>query len=297
MPVEPTPFENTGYIGPLPDPRNFVAEAVQPEMVSTPIPASYVTDITPFKTPQTVFMQGQQPSCVAHAVTWAIQYYFWKKTGQVVKLSPRFLYALCKTNDGIPTQEGTYLLTALKLAQKYGVCEDKYFPNNVSLMKDVYKDATQIPQAAYDNALKYKIGTYAFLSDTSLQGLNRAIFQNGIVLIGMRIGQEWWTAVSGQTSWAPQDILPLRPPKVVVSGHAIALYAYGTFSYLMNWWSYAWGYQGHGWFGANDLPTVYEAAIITGLAIDPTQPAPPQPDTATQNGGFLKWVKQLLGLN
>lgn len=292
------PFDKTGYLPPvIEDPRNFVAESIMPAD-SGALPASWVTDITPFKLPQNIYMQGKQPSCVAHSVAWAVQYYHWKTTGQVIKLSPRFLYALCKANDGIPNEEGTYMLTALKMAQKYGVCEDNYFHNDVTLSEADYKDVTKIPQAAYTNAATHKIGTYAFLSDTSKNGLNKAIYQNGVVLIGMKIGQEWWTAENGRVSWAADDILPLRPAATVVSGHAIALYAYGAFNHLMNWWSYDWGYQGHGWFSSNDIPYIYQAAIITGLA-EPTSPAPPKPaaDTTTQPMGFWKGILSLLGLS
>lgn len=269
--MTPQSMLNTGYIKPQ---EPHAPETLVTLASSTPVPASHITDITPFKLPENIFMQAQEPSCVAHGVTWAIMYYHWKATGNVVKLSPRFLYALCKTVDGIPADGGTYLKTALELAQKYGVCEDSYFPNDCTLDVNTYTDATLIPQAAYTNALNYKIESFSFLSDLSVAGLNQAIYQEGIVIIGTDVSDYWWTNASGQNSWSSADLLPLKPEDTahpIVSGHCVDLYAYGepwdtvhpTNAYGMNWWSPEWAYEGRFCYGANYEPTVYEAAVIT----------------------------------
>jgi hypothetical protein len=278
-------FNKLGYIRKDADPRNHILEAKQPPLDQKAIPAVYATDITPFKLPENIFMQAQEPSCVAHTVTWAIMYYHWKATGMVVKLSPRFLYALCKTVDGLPASDGTYLETALNLAKKYGVCEDSYFPNDTTLDVEMYTDASRISPEAKANALNYRIESYSFLSNLSVAGVQNALYQNGIVLIGTDVSDWWWTAPSGVSSWNPADLLPLRPIDAQhpeVSGHAVCLYAYGepwdnvypTNFWGMNWWSYAWAYTGRFCYGANYQPTVYEAAVIS---LANTSPAPIKP--------------------
>lgn len=272
----------TGYVKPQQPhaPETLVALAS-----STKVPAAHITDIGPLKLPANIFFQQQEPSCVAHGVTWAIMYYHWKATGQLVKLSSRFLYALCKTVDGIPADGGTYLKTALELSQKYGVCEDSYFPNDCTLPVDTYANATLIPQAAYANALNYKVESFSFLSDLSVAALNQAIHQNGIVIIGTDVSDYWWTNTAGQNSWNSADLLPLKPEDAthpINSGHCVDLYAYGepwdgthpTNMWGMNWWSPEWAYTGRFCYGANYEPTVYEAAILTlaNTAVAPVVP-------------------------
>jgi len=122
------PFRISGYIKPVAPVLEQTHQVLETVQAPVAVPAAHITDITPFKEPGNIFMQGQQPSCVAHGVAWAVMYYHWKKTGVYVKLSPRFLYALCKANDGIPNEEGTYIQTAIAMAEKYGVCEESYFP-------------------------------------------------------------------------------------------------------------------------------------------------------------------------
>ena len=263
-------YRSTGYIKPISPTGRPLLEAAP-----TTIPPSYITNITPFKLPQNIFMQAQQPSCVAHAVTWALMYKYWKKTGKYVKLSPRFLYALCKANDGVPNTPGTYLEVALTMAEKYGVCEDLYFPNNVNLSSGDYQNVNLIPPAAYANALNYKLDPLKtrFLGDHSSQGLSSGIYQNDIVIIGMDISDYWWTDGKGNATWSSSILNPLKPidaQNPVVSGHAICLYAYGapwnaqnpSETWLMNWWSNAWNYNGRGCFGGNDIPNIYEAAVV-----------------------------------
>ena len=269
----PQSFLKTGYIKKTPDPRNWILETVQAPMQT--IPVSHITDITPWKLPQNVFMQSKEPSCVAHLVTWMLMVKHWQKTGEVIKLSPRYLYAKCKLVDGVPAEDGTYLETALSIAKNTGICEDSYFPNDCTLPVETYTNAALIPAAADANAATHKIASYLFLSDFSVQGLQNAIAQNGIVGICTDISDHWWTnPTTGANDWSAGDLLPLLPDDAThpaVGGHAVALYAYGepwdgmhpTNFWLMNWWSSAWAYIGRACYGANYEPMVHEGCTIT----------------------------------
>jgi hypothetical protein len=271
----PEQFAKTGYIKkPSPDPRNWILEKQQAPIEHNAIPASFITPIGPWKLPQNIFMQSQEPSCVAHLVTWMLMVKHWQLTGEILKLSPRYLYAKCKLVDGVPAEDGTYLETALNIAKNTGICEDKYFPNDCSLPVSTYADASLISAEADANAATHKIASYLFLSDFSVQGLQNAIAQNGIVGICTDISSHWWTNSKGQNSWFPADLLPLKPNDAThpaVGGHAVALYAYGepwdgmhpTNFWGMNWWSSAWAYMGRFCCGADYEPMVHEGCTIT----------------------------------
>lgn len=262
--MNPHPFPQSGYTPPAaPDLRNFIYEKATP---IAPFPDFYKTDISNL----TQLFQGERAACVEHAITKAVMYYVYKTTGKVVTLSPRFLAALTVKADGFPLSNGTSLLNALKMAQKYGICEDSFFPNDVDLSDEEYCDLTKITPEAYANALQYKIDSYAFLSDLSSNGLNHAINQNGIVIVGMHICASWWTNIKGAISWLAADLLPLRPCAAndpTDSNHAFDLYGYDTnYKYLDNSFGLTWGNNGNGYFGANDIPEIYEACTLLFLS-------------------------------
>lgn len=307
-PFQPIGFSNTGYVKPVESPK--LSEAVVPEQASS-IPVAFSTDISPFKETQNVFMQAQQPSCVGHGVTWAVMYHYWKKTGKYVKLSPRFVYAMCKTTDGLPVDAGTYLATALQVLKDHGVCEDSFFPNNTDLDVSTYANPALISAEAKQNALQYRIDDFEFLKNLSPQSLNTAIYNGGkgdVVVTGMDVSSWWWTDVNGRTTWSADSLLPLRPIDAAhpeISGHCTALYAYGEewdsqypINYWgMNWWSPEWAYQGRYCLGNNDLPNIYEAATITA-EFSNTQPAPVISDVSHENltvaEEIVEWVEKVV---
>lgn len=295
--MKPVAFKNTGYLQPL-------AEAVPPVIEaesSVPLPSFYKTDISALP----VLMQGQQPACLAFSVTKAVMYYNWKKTGVMTVLSPRFLYTLCKQQDGAPHTAGTYLATALKIAQDVGICEEAAFPTPPNLIAQDYNTQEQedaalasyigqtIPQSAMDNAAKYKIAGSKMITDLSYKGLATAILQHDIVIECSEISSQWWETEGGNVSWSANDILPIRPADnkhPIVSGHAKIDYAFGTYIHGSNHWSTNWGYNGLFWYRADALPTIYQAAVILGMA--ETQPTPPAPQLVAipaKPKGFWTW--------
>lgn len=266
--MKPTSMFNTGF---LKSPIEHVAAATPFESPAS-IPSEFIANIQSLP----ILMQGQQPACVAHAVCYALMYEIWKQTGEVVQLSPRFLYALCKANDGVPNEEGTFTSVALAMAQKYGVCTDAAYPNDITLDLATYKDISLIPESAYANALQYKVSTFAAIKNLTLEGLESAINSNQLVIAGLQVSDSWWTATDGLNSWTASDILPLRPPtqsNPSVSGHAINFYTYSqsiNLIGLVNEWSTEWGNQGTGFFYPNYLPEIYEAWVITSIGSNVT---------------------------
>src|SRR4051812_47844303 len=126
------PMPNTGYV-----PVNIPLAAAPLEAEQPPVsyPPVYIAPHEGLP----ILMQSKQPACVGHGVAWAIMQKELVRDGSFKLLSPRFLYALCKKYDGIPG-EGTSIATALWVAENIGVCEDQYFPNDVSLSPSTYID-------------------------------------------------------------------------------------------------------------------------------------------------------------
>lgn len=272
--MNPTSFKNLGYRPPVQsDPKNWKLESTQP---TVPFPIAVTTDITPLKLPENIYMQYQVPDCVENSVSFAQRYLAWKATGQIPNPCRRSLAIRTVAADGQPYENGTSLEVALKLANTQGIGDAQYFSDDHTLDNPTFYGAS-IPETEVASEPTFKIPSYAQVTDLSVNGLKNAINQNGIVLIGIKVSDWWWTAPDGSTSWDATDILPIRPIDAThpeVSGHCVALYGYDeTYFYFMNWWSPRWGYQGHGWFGVNDVPEIYEAFVV-GNFTKPTTPSP-----------------------
>lgn len=294
--MEPFAFNNTGYRPTeTPDPRNWPLESVQVPL--TTFPTSHITDITPLKLPQNVYMQYQIPDCVENGIAFAQRYIEWKATGVLPNLCRRHL-AINTVNNTVPRisfSQGTNLQVALEQARTKGIGDPQYFPDDHTLDENTFIGAS-IPDTEVQSGTIHKLPSYAMVTDLSVNGLKNAIAQNGIVIIAIRVSDNWWKAPNGATSWAMNDILPIRPPSTsspAVSGHCIALYGYDDqYFYFMNWWSPEWGNKGHGWFAANDVPQIYEAAVV-GNFTKPTQPAPVESVVAKEESFVEKVVGEI----
>ena len=229
------------------DHRDFKPEELLGKSGATP--ESFSCDIAEVP----VYMQAKQPACGGHAGTVLFQAL--AQNGEI--LSPRFVYALCKKIDGLPDQQGTTARAILQVLQRYGICNDALFPNDTSLSYEQYADYTLIPNAAYVDALQRRIGAYARLENPTYQTIKDSIYQNNVVLILGQIGNEWWTP-----SWAAKDILPLKPPAQVVSGHFWVNYGFDTSTTILrNSWSNHWANTGNGEYAIDYQPFIKEAWI------------------------------------
>lgn len=262
------PFDSTGYMPPkVVDKRNFILEKAQ---AVAPFPASYKTDISMIP----VFDQKKIPDCVENSITFVKKYHESKSVSPAPDLSRRFLATWTVIRDGFPISEGTSVQNALYEAHKRGICESQFLADDHTLDEKTFTDSVKLTPLANANGVKHTIENYAFLSDTSANGLKNAIYQNGLVVVGALINQNWWTDANGNVSWDAKDILPIRPPTTkdasvdtTLSGHAFVLYGYDeTYFYFVNSFSTDWGQGGKGYFGVNEVPFIYEAATIVDLS-------------------------------
>lgn len=204
--------------------------------------------------------QGDQPACGAHAGSKV------KAVNRKKRFSPRFTWADIKTFDGNPIEVGTDMRSIFKSITKAGPLDFVLLGNEISL--DLYSYAHPVVTAAMrSNAAQYAPDGYGFITDLTFNGIKQFIKDHGPSIILLRVGKEWWTAENGQTSWAEKDIMPLRTPKNIVSGHFVLVHSYDEKNiYFLNSWSDAWGRKGHGYFGADYLPWINDVGALFPLA-------------------------------
>lgn len=214
---------------------------------------SYKTDISMLP----VRYQEKLGVCMAEETCGYVEWLYFKKTGKYVRLSTAFLYIVTKLYIDKNFIEGSSHLSMLKAAQKYGICTEESFPTNYKLSHTDFLLKT-IPAKAFTEALNYKIGAY-FQIPVDVSLIRGAIKKYGLVALRMEVGKEWFTP-----SWKASEILPLKKPESVISGHAVYLYGYepGNVFWLRNSWSANWAEGGNAFFDDDNYsPT--EAWVAT----------------------------------
>ncbi len=208
---------------------------------------------------QTVEYQGQQPACGAHSGGALVG------IKQNSRFSPRFTWANVKTFDGNPIEAGTDMRSIFKSLTKTGPLDFALLGNDITLSLFDYAHPV-ITSKMNDVAAFHKESGYGFADDFTFDGLKQYIFDHGEIILLFRIGPEMWQKPSGEFSWAEKDILPLRPPKVVTSGHFVVCHSYDENNiYFINSFSADWGRKGHGYFGVNYMPFINDAGALVTL--------------------------------
>jgi hypothetical protein len=210
----------------------------------------------------TVEYQGGQPACGAHAGSKALG------ICRCARFSPRFTWANIKSIDGYPIDDGTDMRSIFKSLVNTGAV---YFPllgNDVTVSEYAYAHPL-ISSVLKANAVQHKGSAYGFADDITFEGLKQYISDHGPVILLMRLGSEFWTAPNGQTSWAEKDILPLRAPARIVSGHFVVAHSYDEkYIYFINSFGPAWGRGGHGYFDTSYMPYIVEAGALIDLSFN-----------------------------
>ena len=228
------------------------------------LPLKYFEDIS--KLP--VWHQRKLGACVGHAAAKYKQHIDWLETGTMFELSPRFLYAIAKARDKYQ-DEGTYPRLVAGILKDHGCATEKTVPNDTTLKHEEYvydRNEANIPKKAWNEALPFKISSYAFPNVKVVDELKRAVIEGHGGMILMRVGEEWWKDKDGKTSWAKDAVVPLRAPKQVVSGHEVFLYGFETIGsrtkfYVFNSWSLDWGDNGTAYFWHDEYAPFLDEAI------------------------------------
>lgn len=220
-------------------------------------------------------MQAQEPACVSHSVVMLLKLYWYRKTGKVVDFSPRFLDTLVKRFDGLgdPADravQGTYPRMVFMLAVEYGCATNATLPNDTTLPVLQYRDDSKLTPAVFAEAAQYKIPGFVHVP-SDFYSMRAATQTWGALSVGQFIGDEWWTSAAGVTSWARNDINPIRVPKTVVSGHQTVMTGWtgATINRGRNSWSSAWDDNGdYDFDGVAWTPFIQEAWAVAELPQD-----------------------------
>ncbi len=203
--------------------------------------------------------QRNQPACGAHAGVEL------KGLALKSRFSPRYTWADIKNFDGIPVEMGTDIRSIFKSLTKFGVLDFGLLGNDSTLPIAQYVKPA-ITTLMVLNAASHAGMGYGFIEELTFNGLKRFLFSHGPAIVLLRVGKEWWTDVHGVSSWKEKDILPIRPPKEVVSGHFVVAHSYDEEKiYFINHWSVEWGLSGHGYFGPEYMPFVNDAGALFPL--------------------------------
>jgi C1A family cysteine protease len=213
------------------DPRDIPMGLILP-VFAIPLSFDFTKKMSPVRD------QGSEGTCVAFAsVTGVKEYQDKLEYKRLIRLSPRFLYNLCKKFDGIPQEEGTYPRIAMKILLHYGVCHESFWPYLVHKQTLPRKGAQQ-------DAKIFKIKAYARLK--SLLEMKRSLLVNGPFIAGVKVYKSWFNQSVQKSGFIP---LPKRNEQLM-GGHAICIMGYDDKNKIFkfkNSWGIKWADRGYGY--------------------------------------------------
>lgn len=195
------------------------------------------------------FNQGQQPACVGMGVGGQ------KSVREGVRLSPDFLYSLCKREQGY-SGWGTNVPLAMKMLQTYGTPkfetigdivgkpEIEYLRTCETVSPEVYKEASEFKSSSY---------WYIYSTDMALVALALHIERVPIVTTMM-----WYRSYN-----TPDKDGFLPKPDVAVGGHAFVLRRREVIGgrvkcTFRNSWGKYWGDNGDFHVWEDEIVPVYQ---------------------------------------
>lgn len=226
----------------------------------TVVPATYMPEA--FFNRKRVFHQRNIPDCGANAVAW-LAAYLDEVEGQ--EYSPDYQWIDIKTFDGYRLEDGTDMRSMFKSVSKpKGSIPYHMLPEETTLPLKEFSSLKRITGAMIEEAQDHPIASYAFHSGAlTFDQLKALIYKHKAVCLLIRLGDEFWTDKNGNKSWKEKDILPLRTPKAIESGHFIIAGAFDEDEiYFANWWSKDWGRKGYGYFRQNYLSQIVGIGTI-----------------------------------
>lgn len=228
-------------------------------LVLPPIPIPKSIDYTYQMSP--VRNQGNEGTCVAFASVVGVKEYQDKKEyDKLIRLSPRYLYNLCKKFDGQPYQDGTYPRIAMKILAKYGVAEESCWSYKPFQRDFPCPDANK-------EAKKYRIKAYARLH--SIMEMKRSLVINGPFLVGVTVFMNWFSKRALRNGLIP---LPRKNEKAI-GGHAVCIAGFDDSKQVFkfkNSWGRSWADKGYGYLSyAYMQKYCVDAWSATDLIVNP----------------------------
>ncbi len=183
--------------------------------------------------------QGSTGSCVGWATADSVARWHLVRAGKITRtdrLSPRFVWMAAKETDQFnsrPTTfveaEGTSLKSALDVARKFGLVQDRLVPFASGRLysgdaKTLYAVAAQLKILAYFNL------------GTNLTNWRTWLATKGPILTRLDVDSTWQAATETKGVLAEYD------EESAMGGHAVAVVGYGPGRFVIrNSWGTGWG--------------------------------------------------------
>lgn len=246
------PQRNKGAFKDIDDYRDIYVSMFQKQ--GEPLPSKYVTDISMLD----ILDQGQQPSCVGHALATIIAYNHYKETGVVKVFSARYIYALSKLFDGIRMNQGTFPRVGANIITKYGAPEEPLFKNDISLTLLEYIDTKDVSKEVYDAANLNRTKGFGRVDET-VDSIKLALIKNALLTASFKVS--FWASLPLQYftkgTWHYVVIYGFEE-----IGGKTRLYIRNSWSNKWLSWVYNWLFPGNGYLILEDY---LQNACITDI--------------------------------
>lgn len=217
--------------------------------------------------------QGEQNSCVAWATAYAARSYQenrrrnWGASDSATIFSPGFIYN--QINRG--RDDGSTIPDAMELVKTQGVSTLKSMP---------YGDyRTQPSPAARQEALRFRVESYARLDGKNINALKALLADGHPVIIGMKTYENFMTYQGG---------VYRRTSGAYLGGHAMVIVGYddsrNAFR-IMNSWSDRWGENGFVWYDYGLFAEMHHTAMVMYDKPSNTPEKSYPPNTVTASAG------------
>lgn len=253
-----------------PDPRDYT-------LSSSPLVSQVSAENAKLPYPPFTINQGSEPECVGATIAGIFNAFF-NASNKMPEggFSWSWLYKKCKAEDGIPNDPGTYLRVALKIAQKDGLCPEKFCPSGRGIKNTVLTDAMA------KEAAKYKIKAYYQLK--GLEEIKNAIASGMYVAIGTMVTSHNWVDNIKENKGHLN-----KPHGFILGGHATFLLSFDDLHKFANLSGYHEGQNSWGPDWANNgryyMPYEYQKwpmsvdfpewlTFMEAWAVEFEQPAP-----------------------
>lgn len=202
--------------------------------------------------------QESRGTCVAFSTLAAYEHLL----GAGTDLSEQFLYWNCKTNDGHPTSEGTWIRTAMLLLEDDGVCNEADW-TYVGKRLPLNESQGPAPGTALAAAPALKRATRE-IGKTDVSAYKQALNAGRCVAVSIPVFDSWY--LSKHVRKYGELTLPF-PGEFATSGHAVCIVGYvddaspqypgGGYFVMRNSWGTAWASSSSHAAGYGTIPYAY----------------------------------------
>lgn len=190
--------------------------------------------------------QGKQPTCVAHALSEIIEYFYQKENRQYERFSTDFIYGLRDNSAYKKGQEGMYLREGLSIIKEYGDVFYDELTSNSNTAVNARTHITVREAELKEKAYPYRITSYYKIN--SIEELQYSLTHHGPVAGSMK----WY-----EGSKLSKYIYKFNPNNKF-SGHAVLIIGWiNDYFIIQNSWGKYWGRSGLFLIHKNDIPTVF----------------------------------------